>query len=490
MAFFTATYSAVGLVALVSYVLWKAIANLTSPIRSLPGPLSAKLSSKWLLTKDLAGSKATTVHALHQKYGPVVQLSPNEISFSSIESIKDIYGQGTKCIKSPAYDNFGRRGLFQIQDPEEHRQRAKRVSHIFSQASLLNMEPLVQEQISLLISSIEKNSGKQFDALHWLRMTALDVSGEVLLGKSFEALKGNEPPPYIHHLDNAYLVWSLEGLAPWLCKVLSFLPIKGLQEFMGSGNYVYGYGEDAMREYIRHYGREPKRRDLLTKLIAGNPKENIKPLTDAEISVEVSNLIFAATDTTGNTMTYMVYQLCCHPKWQAKVREEIRNSAAKSSNFSFESVQSLPIVNAIIHETLRFNPVVPSGLPRITPPQGCKIGGMFIPGKTIVSAQALTTQRNPDFFPNPDSFNPQRWLSTNGGTPQMKDSMLVWGKGTRTCLGQNMALMELKIMLARVMDKYAVRIRSEKTHGDMLMTDHFTLIPKGQKCELVFEIAN
>jgi hypothetical protein len=64
--------------------------------------------------------------------------------------------------------------------------------------------------------------------------------GDILLGKSFGAFEGDgEAPAYVHHLDNAYLVWSLTGLAPLLCGLLALLPIKGLQEFMAAGDYVY-----------------------------------------------------------------------------------------------------------------------------------------------------------------------------------------------------------------------------------------------------------
>lgn len=64
--------------------------------------------------------------------------------------------------------------------------------------------------------------------------------------------------------------------------------------------------------------------------------------------------------------------------------------------------------------------------------------------------------------------------------------MLVWGKGSRICLGQHMAIMELKILLARIIDMFEVRLAGEQTHADMEMTDHFTLIPKGKKCGLIF----
>ncbi|KAL1876832.1 hypothetical protein VTK73DRAFT_9134 [Phialemonium thermophilum] len=488
----TAVVSAV-VVILLTRVVWQVLNNLFfSPIpTSVPGPLIARLTSKWILLVDLSGSRARTVDRLHKKYGPVVRLAPNELSFSSLECVKPIYGAGTTCIKSPAYDNFGRPGTFQIQDPEQHRQRAKRVAHIFAPGVLQQMEPLIQGVVDRVLSAFTRRAGQPVDALHWCRMTALEVSGEVLLGKSFGAFDGDgEAPAYVHHLDNAYLVWSLYGLAPLLCKMLELLPAKKLQEFMAAGDYVYKYGDDALREYLKLYGRKSTRRSLLTKLLAGDPDAGTEPLPDPEISVEVSNLVFAATDTTGNTMTYALYRLSCHPEWQDRLREEIGKSRAKEDGFSFQSLQSLPILNGVIMETLRMHPAVPSGLPRVTTGNGCNIGGLHVPGKVLVSMQALTAQYDPAYFPDPETFNPSRWITKgaiNPGTPEAREMILVWGKGSRTCLGQHMATMELKILLARLIDAFQVRLLSDKTHDEMEMTDHFTLIPKGQRCSLVFK---
>ena len=106
--------------------------------------------------------------------------------------------------------------------------------------------------------------------------------------------------------------------------------------------------------------------------------------------------------------------------------------------------------------------------------------------------QAFTTQRNPEYFPDADTFKPERWVTNgeiNPGTTGMRDMMLVWGKGTRVCLGQHMAMMEIKILLARMVDRFGVELAGPKTHEEMEMTDHFTLIPKGKRCSLVFSSA-
>lgn len=70
----------------------------------------------------------------------------------------------------------------------------------------------------------------------------------------------------------------------------------------------------------------------------------------------------------------------------------------------------------------------------------------------------------------------------------MREMILVWGKGTRACLGKPIATMELKLGTAALVRKFSVEIGSPTTDDDMEMTDHFTLIPKGGKCLLTFRI--
>lgn len=90
-------------------------------------------------------------------------------------------------------------------------------------------------------------------------------------------------------------------------------------------------------------------------------------------------MAFAATDTTGNTMTYALYRLCCHPAWQQKLRDEILASGARDAGFAFQSLQALPILNSVVMETLRFHPSIPSALPRVTAARETVIAGLVLP---------------------------------------------------------------------------------------------------------------
>lgn len=136
-----------------------------------------------------------------------------------------------------------------------------------------------------------------------------------------------------------------------------------------------------MQECIKRFGRDSSHKSIITRMISGDPDNGIEPLSDEIISLEVSNAVFAATDTSGNAMSYALYRMASHPDWQTKLRAEIRAAGAREANYSFQLLQSLPILHGVMNETLRLHPPAPASLSRITTGKGCEIGGLFFPGK-------------------------------------------------------------------------------------------------------------
>lgn len=98
--------------------------------------------------------------------------------------------------------------------------------------------------------------------------------------------------------------------------------------------------------------------------------------------------------------------------------------------------------------------------------------------------QCYTTQRDPETFVNPDRFDPTRYLHEESDS--MKELFMPFSKGPRACLGKNLAMMELKMITAILVKDYIVKLAPSCTDDSMTMTDHFLIIPKGGKCELIF----
>jgi hypothetical protein len=184
----------------------------------VPGPLIAKLSSKWLALIDAAGHRANYIHSLHQRYGPVVRIAPHELSFASAAAARDIYvgvsvavgtahsvaapssGSSSKPTtaltssdsittgtattvtktfpKSSWYDAIGRRSVFRMRDEAEHHARLKRVGHCYSLGVLRDTEGIIRSDTARLLAYFERQRGKAQDVLRPFRMCAMDIAGE------------------------------------------------------------------------------------------------------------------------------------------------------------------------------------------------------------------------------------------------------------------------------------------------------------------------
>ena len=96
----------------------------------------------------------------------------------------------------------------------------------------------------------------------------------------------------------------------------------------------------------------------------------------------------------------------------------------------------------------------------------------------------FSTHHNRDAFPDPFAFDPNRWLNTNGGTPEMKEAYMPFSKGSRMCIGIHLAMMELKMILATLVAGWELSVGERTTEDTMSVTDHFVLMPKGGFCDL------
>ena len=302
-------------------------------MRSVPGPFLAKTTAQWLILVDLAGNRTSTIHHLHKKYGPSVRIAPNEVSYSNVEVVKELYSQQTQFMKAPSYEAFvvPPIGIFSMRDKVAHSQRRRLLSHAFSQSNLLDTQPIIKQIISKLVTHVEGRLGTPADMLLWFRLTAFDIvgmvyprhhwvklelttaAGELFLGESSGGLDTLMMPALLVDTDRFFIIGSIGGAYPWLLRLVQFLPIPSLQHLLAAEQRVVQvcvyvsllmmlqvividpqYGRNAFNTYISRYGRDSGRRDLLTKIV--NNKTTLEaPMSDLETYIEISNLVFAGT---------------------------------------------------------------------------------------------------------------------------------------------------------------------------------------------------
>lgn len=222
----------------------------------------------------------------------------------------------------------------------------------------------------------------------------------------------------------------------------------------------------AMRDEGKTAGEEGKRTDLLDKYLAASEihTEAIPPRLLFNL---VNSTIAAGTDTTVGSVTVLFYFLLTNPGVRGKLLEEINSAVGVRVGecpVKYAAVKSLPYLDAVIKETLRLLAVLGTTLERTVPPQGAVVGGVHLPGGTVVGCSPYVVHRDEETFGDEvEEFKPERWLVDSNGNEiseekriAMEHATLSWSHGSRTCLGRNLATIEMKKLIPSILMNFEV----------------------------------
>ncbi|XP_049841695.1 cytochrome P450 4C1-like isoform X1 [Schistocerca gregaria] len=245
---------------------------------------------------------------------------------------------------------------------------------------------------------------------------------------------------------------------PWLhSKFLLKMTAKGRNVFK-----ITRMLEDAtmnfitMRSATTEEGFTSKRQNLVESLIkpGGQP---VMPLS--EIRDEIMNLALAGTETTAVTMGFVLALLALHPEWQDAAQQELREVFGQGGDFlraaSSAELGCLKVLESIIKETLRLFPAVPMMFRDATKDLWLSRLGVLVPKGTTLAFMPCITHRLPEFFQDPQKFDPSRFLENHGGKEHVC-SYIPFGVGARNCVGSQYARLQLKVFLSNVLRRFRI----------------------------------
>lgn len=274
------------------------------------------------------------------------------------------------------------------------------------------------------------------DVFKWWLFMATDVIGQLSFGESFNMLERGEKNTYTRNLERAATAIGKRVSFPTLANLAFYgVPIPGFRINTEVSHSNRKHATELLTRYQRRLEKQKAAAStavattttLFTKLMMGLEEETM-PFN--EIRDEAQIYIVAGSDTTALTLTYLTWRVCKTPAIRARLVEELRRAAAESSSETMDDavLHKLPYLNMVIDEALRLYPAVPSALPRLVPREGATMGGYRLPGGVTVCTQAYSLHRNPDVFPRPEEFEPERWAVASKA---MKDSFMPFGGGSR-----------------------------------------------------------
>ncbi|KAH6665171.1 putative benzoate 4-monooxygenase cytochrome P450 [Halenospora varia] len=457
----------------------------------VPGPGLYAFTSWRLAYEDWKGTRTRTIHQLHQRYGSVVRIGPNEISFNSLSALKTIYGAGSGFERTSFYrmfDVYGKQNLFTFASPKEHGSRKKLLNHAYSKSAILkNSAGTIEEKACQYMVMLERERVQASEIFTSLHYYSLDNITDFLYGKSgaTSALSGSVTDRKLLNdvLDPArrklswfathfprYIKWVMTrtGMAERLVTFLGMLPQKKPTVYTGIRKHALKAWEVFLGSTIDRKSAS-RSATIIGRLWEYHISQRDDGLGDMEIASEAADHLLAGVDTTADTLMFLIWALSLpeNAAFQEKLIEEVSKMPATDLDSrgipTVDASGKLPYLDVIIKETLRLYAPLPASEPRSLP-VNCVIDGYQISANTVVSMSPYSLHRNAEVFPNPLVFNPDRWLGDPTEMTEMKKWFWAFSSGGRMCIGLHLAMAEMTTLTAAVYRTYRTRVK-EGTEG-------------------------
>ncbi|KAI1366094.1 isotrichodermin C-15 hydroxylase [Xylaria arbuscula] len=463
--------SNLGLLALtlaLSVIIWQIAAVIYNiyfhPLRKFPGPLIQRASPLPWCYQHATGVQFMETQKLHDRYGPVVRIGPNHLSFVDTKAWKDIYGhrvggsaQTSEMSKAKEWVHAIRSAPTSIinADREEHSRFRRALSHGFSDAAMREQEPEIVKYVDLLIERLHQECGQGKEILNieaWYNWTTFDVVGTLVFGQSFRCLESTNYHPWIE-----FIFKTIRGNGAVVA--MTYLGLGIIPELIyRSGAFgirkVHALTEDMVTTRLNAKRND----DLFEGLVEKKDEWN---LSFKKLSANALILVIAGSETTATTLSGATYLLLTHPEIMEKLKQEVRSAFKDASEININTVNNLKYMLAILNEALRLYPPVSSGLVRKVPAGGAEIAGHFVSEGTFVEVQHWSMNHSKENWSEPWEFQPERFLGTSKEALEAGnrlEALQAFSVGPRNCIGRNLAYAEMRLILARIIFDFDMKM--------------------------------
>lgn len=316
------------------------------------------------------------------------------------------------------------------------------------------------------------NEFTQIDTLHWFNYLAFDMIGDLAFGAPFGMLAAGKDiteiqaapgaptsyVPAVEVLNRRGEVSATLGCLPELKRFAKLLPdpfftrgVKAVENLAGIATARVSARLDGKQDTTRV--------DLLARLMEGKD-ETGAPMCREELTAEALTQLIAGSDTTSNTSCAILYWILRTPGVLGKLQSELDSAIpAETAVPDFSAVKDLPYLRNVINETLRIHSTSSLGLPRVVPPgPGVSILSTHFPRGTVLSVPAYTVHHSTEIWgSDADDFRPERWDDVS---ERQKAAFVPFSYGPRSCVGRNVAEMELGLIVATAVRRYEFELRT------------------------------
>lgn len=415
----------------------------------------------------VSGALPHRVKSIHDQYGEVVRVAPNELSFTNPAAWRDIHTRNFLRPREYKDKPPGKNAENLISANEsDHTRFRKILAPAFSEKSMQEQQPVVKGYIDLLIQKLHEaieqdalGNATVVDVLTWFNYTTFDIIGGVLWGSSFGCLDNARSHPWLQVISQfkaALIAGAFKFYPPFDNIIMMITPKSALAGLME----VWKTTENKIADRLAADNHNP---DVIAHILAANESASDLHMSFEEIEVNAMMIVVGGSESVTTVLTGIINYLIRSPSKLQLLVDEIRLSFQTEDAINITSLSRCPYLTAVIHEGLRLCPTIPDGMRRQIAVGDATVAGHYLPGGTVVSIPQWAAYQSRGNFHSPTSFIPERWLPGSLNESSMyrqdrKDAFHPFSLGSHNCPGQNLAYLEMRLILARMVWNFDIEI--------------------------------
>ncbi|GAB1317992.1 hypothetical protein MFIFM68171_08202 [Madurella fahalii] len=461
------------------------------PLYRFPGPKLAAATYLYEAWYDLVkvGRYSWEIKSMHEKYGPIVRINPEELHCNDYDFVDEIYPSVATRIrdKTPhflaAFAGSLTVSTFGTRDHETHRIRRSAISKFFSRQRMLRYEPEIHEMAQKMCEKVLRlaECGQIINALDPYNCFTADAISQYCFGEPFGFL---DRPDFEQNYKRAFEVLVATSHIfrhiPILRHSVSLMPALG--PYLGPD---IAYMVKSMHETIPNHvvkAQQQKKPSVFTEVMDAPIPDQHK--TIYRLSGEGWSLVAAGSETTAGSLAAITFFLLSQPEKLARIREELKHEDPQK--LSWVRLEKYPYLHGVIFEGFRVALGIPGRLPRVAPDEDLvyKNRGFHyvVPRGTAIGMSALINHNNEELFPEPEKYEPERWIDSEGKPNYaMEKYIMSFSKGARRCLGMHLAFCELYLVTVAMALRVLPHVKLYDTVYEDIKYDFDAITPQPRK---------
>lgn len=361
-------------------------------------------------------------------------------------------------LNGPLYD------AVTVAEDDQWRRIRSVLSPSFTSGRLKEMFDIMKQHSAVLISSMKKKADKDepLEMKEFFGPYSMDVVTSTAFSVDIDSLN-NPSDPFVTNIKK---MLKFDLFSPIVLTIAFFpfmIPILEKLEFSFFPASVTDFFYAALQKIKtdRETSKQKTRVDFLQLMIdsqQNNDSKQDKGLTDHEILSQAMIFLFAGYETTSSSLTFLSYNLATNPQVMKKLQEEVDATFPNKAPIQYQELMQMEYLDCVINESLRLFPIA-SRLERVAK-ASVEINGFVIPKGMVVVVPTWPMHRDPEIWPEPEKFKPERFSKENKETIDPY-SYMPFGAGPRNCIGMRFALVVMKLAIVEILQRYSFSVCKE-----------------------------